>query len=57
MFGYLKARKKFRLMFDSYHPQISTNRFKSYGRFDFYRGAKEAIPPNMPEPRGIFMST
>ncbi len=57
IFGYLKAHKKFRLMFDSDHPQISTNRFKSYDWFDFYRGAKEAIPPNMPESRGLPVST
>ena len=57
MFGYLKAHKKFRLLFDSDHPQISLNRFKSYDWFDFYRDAKEAIPSNMPEPRGHPMST
>ena len=57
MFGYLKTHKKFRLMFDSDHPQISTNRFKSYDWFDFYKDAKEAIPTNMPEPRGHSMST
>ena len=57
MFGYLKSHKKFRLMFDSDHPQISLTRFKSYDWFDFYRDAKEAIPGNMPEPRGLPMST
>ena len=44
-------------MFDADHPQISTNRFKSYDWFDFYRGAKEAIPPNMPGSRGLPVST
>ena len=39
-------------MFDSDRPHINTNRFKLYYQFDFYRGAKEAIPPNVPEPRG-----
>ena len=57
MFGYLKSHKKFRLMFDSDHPQISLTRFKSYDWFDFYRDAKEKIPGNMPEPRGVPMST
>jgi len=57
VFGYLKCHKKFRLMFDCDHPQISANRFKSYDWVDFYKHAKEDIPPNMPEPRGLPMST
>ena len=57
IFGYLKSHKKLRLLFDSDHPQISPNRFKSYDWFDFYRDAEEAIPPNMPEPRGLPVST
>ena len=44
-------------MFDYDHPQISITRFKSYDWFDFYRDAKEAIPGNIPEPRGLSMST
>ena len=44
-------------MFDSYHPQISLKRFKSYDWFDFYRDAKEAVPGNMPESRGLPMSS
>ena len=57
MFGYLKSHKKFRLMFDSDHPQISLTRFKSYDWFKIYRDAKEGISGNMPEPRGLPMST
>ena len=57
IFGYLKIHKKLRILFDSDHPQISSNRFKTYDWFDFYRDAEEAIPPNMPEPRGLPMST
>ena len=57
IFGYLKSHKKLRLMFDSDYPQISANRFKKYDWFDFYRGAHEAIPPNMPEARGLTIST
>ena len=30
IFGYLKIHKKLRLLFDSDHPQISSNRFKTY---------------------------
>lgn len=31
---------------------INPNKFKEYDWFDFYRGAKESIPPDMPPPRG-----
>ena len=50
--GFLKDHKKLRLMFDCSYPNISEKLFKSYDWFDFYRDAKEAILPNMPEPRG-----
>lgn len=50
--GYLKSHKKFRLLFDSKYPTINEKWFKKYDWFDFYRDAKEAIPPNMPEARG-----
>ena len=51
--GYLKQRKKMKLMFDSSVPSVDEKWFKNYEWFDFYRDAKEAIPPNMPEARGI----
>ena len=51
--GYLKQNKKLRLMFDSAQPKMKSNWFKEYDWFDFYRDAKEAIPPNMPEARGL----
>ena len=57
IFGYLKIHKKLRLLFDSDQSQISSNRFKTYDWFDFYRDAEEAIPPNISEPRGPPMST
>ena len=50
--GYLKKHKKLRLMFDSSHPTVSEKWFQKYDWFDFYRNAREAIPPNMPEQRG-----
>jgi hypothetical protein len=56
LFGYLKAHKKMRLMFDTSVPQFSPKAFKDYDWFDFYRDAKEAIPPNKPEERGLPMS-
>ena len=50
--GYLKQHKKLRLLFDCSAPCVNDKWFKSYDWIDFYRDAKEAIPPNMPEPRG-----
>ena len=47
--GYLKSHKKLRLMFDSSQPKVKESWFKAYDWFDFYRHAKESIPPNMPE--------
>ena len=51
--GYLKQRKKMKLMFDSSVPSVDEKWFQKYEWFDFYRDAKEAIPPNMPEARGL----
>ena len=50
--GYLKQHKKFRIMLDSQRLKVNENWFLSYDWEDFYRGVKEAIPPNQPEPRG-----
>ena len=47
--GYLKIHKKIRLIFNCSYPIISSKLFKEYDWFDFYRDAKEAIPPEMPE--------
>ena len=52
IFEYLKIKPKLRIMFDCSDPAIPANRFKRYDWQDFYKDAKEAIPPNMPEPRG-----
>lgn len=52
IFAYLKAHDRSKLVFDSSTPTIDERRFTKYSWEDFYRGAKEAIPPNMPEPRG-----
>ena len=38
-------------MFNCSYPITSFKLFKEYDWFDFYRDAKEAIPPNMPESR------
>ena len=50
--GYLKNHKKMRLLFDSSYPKVKESWFQEYDWFDFYRNAKEAIPPNAPEARG-----
>ena len=50
--GYLKQYPKFRLMFDCKAPRVNETWFLTYDWQDFYRDAKEAIPPNQPEPRG-----
>ena len=50
--GYLKRRKKLRLLFDSGYPTTNEKLFKKYDWLSFYRDAKEAIPNNMPESKG-----
>ena len=57
VFGFLKEKPKMRLAFDPAHPQISENVFQKYGWQDFYCDATEAIPGDVPEPRGNNMST
>jgi hypothetical protein len=57
MFGYLKEHPKRKIAFDPTHPEIDERMFKEYDWFDFYRDAKEAIPGDMPPPRGNAMST
>ena len=57
IFGYLKAHPKRKIAFDPDHPQVDERRFKKYDWYDFYCDAKEAIPDNMPEPRGNVVKT
>ena len=52
MFAYLKAHPKRKLGFDPAHPTVNETRFKKCDWHDFYRDAKEAIPGDMPVPRG-----
>ena len=58
VFGYLKQRMNFCLILD---PQsIPFQKYSScftHDWVDFYPGAKEAIPPNAPSPRGYAVST
>ena len=48
MFGYLKLHPKRKIAFDAAHPSIDECRLKKYYWYDFYRGAKEAIPLECP---------
>ena len=57
VFGYLKLYPKRKLAFDPQHPMISERAFCKFDWNDFYRDAKEAIPGDMPRPRGNAMST
>ena len=50
MFGYLKLHPKRKISFDAAHPSIDERRVKKYDWYDFYRGAKESIPLDCPEP-------
>ena len=52
MFSYLKIKHNSRMVFDPTYPDIDMSQFKECDWKAFYPGAKEAIPPNMPEPRG-----
>jgi hypothetical protein len=57
IFGYLKQRPKRKLAFDPDHPMINKRQFKQYDWYDFYRDAEEAIPGDMPPPRGHAATT
>jgi hypothetical protein len=57
MFGYLKPQLRRKIAFDAQHPKINEKMFKQYDWQDFYRDVNEAIPGNMPAPRGNTMST
>jgi hypothetical protein len=52
IFAYPKAHDRSKIVFDPSLPNIDERRFVKYSWEDFYKGAREAIPPNMPEPRG-----
>jgi hypothetical protein len=57
IFGYLKNSGRRRIYLDPSYPSISEDRFAKYDWTDFYRYAEEAVPTNMPSPRGRIMST
>ena len=53
IFGYLKVKHNSRIIFDPTYPEIDLTNFKEEQSWkDFYGDVKEAIPEDMPEPRG-----
>ena len=50
--GYLKRRKKLRLLFYSGYQTTNEKLFNKYDWFDLYRYVEESITPNMSEARG-----
>ena len=57
IFSYLKQVLKRKLYFDPVLPLISEDRFHKFDWEDFYCDSKEAIPDDMPKPRGKIMTT
>ena len=57
IFGYLKQVPKRKLYFDPVSPLVSEDHFHKFDWEDFYRDSKEAIPDDMPKPRGKIMTT
>ena len=52
IFAYLKHYDKLKIVFDDSCPEIDDSRFHVCDWEEFYPGAQEALPPDMPEPRG-----
>ena len=57
VFGYLKEKPKQKIAFDPDDPFIDDQRFKNHDWYDFYHDANEAIPGDMPPPRGNGVTT
>jgi hypothetical protein len=53
LFNYLEKRHNARIVFDRSYPVVDMTSFKTKCEWKaFYGGAREAIPPNAPTPRG-----
>jgi len=52
IFSYLKHHTNSHLVFDPQYVTWEQANFQEHDWDEFYQGAKEAIPPNAPEPRG-----
>ena len=57
VFGYLKQRHRMSLALDWRYPDVNQSIFVKYDWHDFYHGAAEKLPPNMPEPLGEVVTT
>jgi len=57
VFSYLKKHPKRSIAFDPRYPKIDQNRFISHDWYDFYRGAEEPIPGDLPQPLGKPVTT
>jgi hypothetical protein len=49
LFGYLKSHDRSRIVLDASRPAVNEKRFLKQDWTEFYRDAKEPIPPNAPE--------
>ena len=56
IFAYLKAHDRSTLVFDDTDPSFDGDRFNKCDWSEFYPDAAEAIPTDMPEPRGKSVS-
>ena len=57
VFAYLKGKHNTRMVFDPTYPEIDMRVFNECDWKSFYGDAKEAIPPDMPKPRGKMVDT
>jgi hypothetical protein len=56
VFAYLKKYNRSALVFDWTVPKLDESSFMEVDWKESYPGAKEAIPDNMPEPRGCLVN-
>ena len=52
IFSYLRAKHNSRLALDPTYPEIDESSFKKHEWVSFYGDFKEAVPQDMPKPRG-----
>ena len=52
IFSYLRAKHNSRLALDPTYPEIDESSFKKHEWVSFYGDVKEAVPQDMPKPRG-----
>jgi hypothetical protein len=52
IFGYLKSHDRSRLVYDDTTPSFDESRFTKCDWSEYYPGAEDPLPPNMPQPRG-----